>query len=325
MLDNLSKYVYEVYRSKSVSVAAKKLFISQPALSASIKKAEKELGAPIFNRKTIPFTLTAEGKVYIESIEKIMKIERETSEKIQDISEIKGGLLNIATSSYLSYFIIPKVCEMFAKKYPNVNINITTVSTQALAGKLANNTADIVFMPTENDAPGFFTVPLLEENIIVTLRKNCKGAEKLLPYALSYDDIVNRNLLVEKKIENMSIFKGIEFIYSPPNSTIFKKKKLIFGEDKSSHFIGVNAPNQRLNYNLMQAGFGAFLTTDADIATMPHTDRCMYFALKSPNAKQYYSAAYSATEDSPSYKLICEFVNTAKEFFDCDNPLLKLQ
>ena len=44
MLDTLAKYVYEVYRSKSVSAAAKKLYISQPALSSSIKKAEKELG-----------------------------------------------------------------------------------------------------------------------------------------------------------------------------------------------------------------------------------------------------------------------------------------
>lgn len=44
MLDNLSKYVYEIYRSKSVSAAAKKLYLSQPALSASLRKAEDALG-----------------------------------------------------------------------------------------------------------------------------------------------------------------------------------------------------------------------------------------------------------------------------------------
>lgn len=325
MLDNLSKYVYEVYRSKSVSDAAKKLFISQPALSASIKKAETELGAAIFNRKTIPFTLTAEGKIYIESIEKVMKLETETLEKIHDVSEIKGGVLNISTSSYLAYFVIPKVCEIFAKKYPNVNINISTASTEALAGHLANDTADIVFMPTESDAQGFFTVPLLEENIIVALRKDFKDAQSLYPYALSYDDVVNRNYPIEKKIEDMSIFHGIEFIYSPPKSRVFKKKKILFGDTYSSHFVGVSSPNQRLNYNLMLSGFGAFLTTDSAVATMPDNDECMYFVLENPDAKQHFSLAYSATEDSSSHKLICEFVNTAKEFFDCENPLLKLK
>ena len=40
MLDNNSRYVYEVYKLKSVSLAAKKLYISQPALSSAIKKAE---------------------------------------------------------------------------------------------------------------------------------------------------------------------------------------------------------------------------------------------------------------------------------------------
>lgn len=325
MLDNLSKYVYEVYRSKSVSAAAKKLFISQPALSASIKKAEAELGATIFNRKTIPFTLTAEGKIYIESIEKIMKIETETLEKIHDVSEIKGGILNIVTSSYLAYFVIPKVCEIFAKKYPNVNINISTASTEALAGQLANDTADIIFMPTENDAPGFFTVPLMEENIIVALRRDYKCADNLYPYALSYDDVVSRNYSSEKKIEDMSIFHSIEFIYSPPKSRVFKKKKMLFGDTDSAHLVGVSSPNQRLNYNLMLSGFGAFLTTDSAVAIMSDNDKCMYFVLENPNAKQHFSLAYSATEYSPSYKLICEFVNTVKEFFDCDNPLLKLK
>ena len=53
---NEMKYVYEVYKEKSFSKAAKKLFISQPALSNMVRKAEKEMGAPIFDRSTIPLT-----------------------------------------------------------------------------------------------------------------------------------------------------------------------------------------------------------------------------------------------------------------------------
>ena len=74
MLDSTARYVYEVYWLKSVSNAANSLFISQPAISAAIRKAEKDFGAPIFNRKTLPFTLTEEGKIYIAALEKMLAL-----------------------------------------------------------------------------------------------------------------------------------------------------------------------------------------------------------------------------------------------------------
>ena len=55
-------YVYEVYCEKSFSKAAEKLFVSQPALSASIKKTEKKIGLPLFDRSTSPIQLTPAGK-----------------------------------------------------------------------------------------------------------------------------------------------------------------------------------------------------------------------------------------------------------------------
>lgn len=324
MLDNLSKYVYEVYRCKSVSAAAKKLYLSQPALSTAIKKAEDELGAAIFNRKTIPFTLTAEGKIYIETIEKILLLEQQAHDRIQDMQEIKGGLLTIATSTHLSYYVIPKICELFCKQYPHVDIRITTTQTTELSDMLSKGTADLAFTPAEDNTPGFTTIPLIEENLVVAARRDYPGIQHLLSYSLTYNDIVERNISAEKQINEMSVFYGIDFIYAPPDSNNFKKRKLIFGDAASTPYINVSQPNQRLNYNLMTSGFGAFLTTDADIATMPPNENCIYFALQSPDAKQSFSVAHGKHSDSPKLRLINEFIHTAKEFFNCENPLKKL-
>ena len=84
MLGTTAKYIYTVYRLKSFSLASQELFISQPALSRAIKKAEVVFGAPIFNRKTLPISLTPEGEVYIEAIEKMLQIERSASERVYD-------------------------------------------------------------------------------------------------------------------------------------------------------------------------------------------------------------------------------------------------
>ena len=80
MLGTTAKYVYTVYRLKSFSLASQELFISQPALSRAIKKAEAVFGAPIFNRNTLPISLTPEGEVYIDAIEKMFQLERSATE-----------------------------------------------------------------------------------------------------------------------------------------------------------------------------------------------------------------------------------------------------
>ena len=324
MIDATSKYVYEVYRCKSVSVAAEKLYLSQPALSASIKRAETELGAKIFNRKTLPFNLTTEGKIFISAIEKIIQIEKDTYARIQDIQENKGGIINIATSTNLSYYIIPKICEQYRLAFPNIEINIIHSKTSELSDLLTNSTADLVFIPTEGNAPGFTIIPLLKENLIIAVSKNFTQTKHLHKYGLSYYDILNKNIPEEKKITDMSVFHGIDFIYSSPDSNIYKKRKLIFGETDSSSYINTSSQNQKLDYNLMRTGFGALLTTDADIVTTPPDDSCIYFALKNPIAQQNFCIAHAKVPDSPTYKIVNEFVKIAKDFFDCENPLKKI-
>ena len=65
------KYVYEVYKERSFTKAAQNLYISQPSLSARIKKIEEIIGEPLFDRSTTPLQLTEVGKVYIEAAEAV--------------------------------------------------------------------------------------------------------------------------------------------------------------------------------------------------------------------------------------------------------------
>ena len=62
---NQLKYVLEVASSNSMREAATKLFITQPALSASIRELEEELGILIFNRTNKGISLTPEGREFI--------------------------------------------------------------------------------------------------------------------------------------------------------------------------------------------------------------------------------------------------------------------
>ena len=80
------EYVYAVYKEMSFSRAAEKLFISQPALSAMVKKVEKRIGSPIFDRSCSPIRLTNCGKEYISCIEQIMDVEYQFSQYLNQTS-----------------------------------------------------------------------------------------------------------------------------------------------------------------------------------------------------------------------------------------------
>ena len=320
MLDNLAKYVYEVWRCRSVSVAAKKLFISQPALSASIKRAEQELGAPIFNRDTLPFSLTPEGRLYIEAVEKIMRIEEETRGSVMDISAMKSGRLTVGTATHISSYAIPKICEKFREKYPKIDINIVWSDTESLPELLEKRTVDLIF--TSNDTAGhnFVTEPLFEERCIIAIKSDYEGIDHLRPYAISYDETVSRSYPSEKAITDLSLFSGIEFIYAPPNSNLYKKRKMFFGESGLSRHVTSNTGRYQLNYNLMLSGFGALFTTDTALATTPPAENCLYFALNSSEATQNFSIVHASTPDSPSRRLIDGLVEVSKRLFKNKKP-----
>ena len=87
------EYIYTVYQEKSFSKAARKLFISQPSLSATVKRVEEHIGYPIFDRSTKPLTLTEFGKRYISSVEQIISVEHEFSSFMNDWGGLKTGKL----------------------------------------------------------------------------------------------------------------------------------------------------------------------------------------------------------------------------------------
>ncbi len=102
-------YVLEVYKEQSFSAAAKNLYISQPSLSASIKRIEDKAGAPIFNRATTPITLTEIGEQYVQCAHEMDKIEAGFQSFVHDRLQLIKGEVKIGGSSLFSSYILPPV------------------------------------------------------------------------------------------------------------------------------------------------------------------------------------------------------------------------
>ena len=126
------KYIYEVYQEKSFSQAAKNLFISQPALSSSIRKAERGIGFEIFDRNTLPIRLTEAGKLYIEAVEKIMAVERELECRLSEMASLNSGRVVVAGANFFSACMLPPVIHTFVSRYPGVDLEVVESDSMAL-------------------------------------------------------------------------------------------------------------------------------------------------------------------------------------------------
>lgn len=124
------EYVYEVYLEKSFSKAAEKLFISQPSLSANVKRVEHHIGYPIFEPgSTKPLSLTECGVQYIKAVEKIKSIQNEFEGFANDWGDLKKGTLTLGGSNLFSSWILPPLIADFARRYPLIQISLIEETT----------------------------------------------------------------------------------------------------------------------------------------------------------------------------------------------------
>ena len=121
----LYKVFYYVATSLSFSEASKQLYISQSAVSQSIKTLEKKLNQPLFIRSTKKVQLTPAGKILLKHIEPAMNLIRRGENQLLDTNTLGLGQLHIGASDTICrYFLVPYLKE-FHKQFPNVPIKVT--------------------------------------------------------------------------------------------------------------------------------------------------------------------------------------------------------
>lgn len=314
-METTAKYAYEVYKQGSFTKAAKALYVSQPSLSAAISRLEAELGFLIFDRSTIPCSLTAEGRIYIESLEEIAESESNMLKRIKALSDIDHSKLAIGGSSYSSYLILSQICSEFHKKHPNVNVTLeigNIGSLHVLSEKLDNKEIDIV-IAYKIDRKKYVAEILLEERMVIAMHKNMPGAEKLRHLALTREEILRGDYSPDRELEDMSIFGDIEFLEFPRPSDTQERMNKLFGSYKPSHYHIQNARHSEMHYNLMCAGIGAVLTHSSAIAQKPYDENILFFVPKGElSYRKIYIAYHTSSQNNP---LIKEFIQIAKSIY----------
>ncbi len=314
-METIAKYAYQVYKKGSFTKAAKDLYISQPSLSAAISRLEAELGFRIFDRSTIPCSLTAEGRIYMESIEEIIESENNMQKRIKELSDVDHGSIAVGGSSLASYLILSEICSEFYKKHPQIKVTLdigNVGNSGVLWEKLDSKEIDILVTYANHDTKHMIE-PIFEERLVIAMHRSMRGADKLAPLALTREEILNKSYSPEREIEDMSIFSDIEFLGFARKSDTEQRMAKMLGNYKSSRYKIQNARHSEMHYNLMCAGIGAVLTTSLAIAQKPDNEDILFFMPKSEESYRNIFLAYHFS--AQSNPLIQSFIHVAKNFY----------
>ena len=281
------KYVYEVYKERSFTKAAQNLYISQPSLSARIKKIEEIIGEPLFDRSTTPLQLTEVGKVYIEAAEEITQIEQRVENYINDLAGLKTGNLAVGASTLFAAYVVPSLITQFNQKFPDVHIQLIEGNTAELEEMLGSNALDFVIDNYHYDSILYNKELYCEENILLAVPKHFAVNEELEMYQLSYKNIKNKNYLSRKyPAVPLGRFADLPFIMlTQGNDTRTRGDRLCRNVGFKPNIV-LEFNQQSTAYMASSTQLGATFISDILVSQLPTFENLVYYKLDGEEAKR---------------------------------------
>ena len=107
-----------IAQAGSVSKAAQGLYLSQPAVSRSLKRLEEDLGAQLFDREAVPLRLTQAGERYLRYVRENQERERRLRQDLAQLEREPSGTVRVGLNFWRSSLVLPRVLPAFQRRYP---------------------------------------------------------------------------------------------------------------------------------------------------------------------------------------------------------------
>lgn len=143
---DLYKIYCAVVRTGNMSAAAKELYISQPAVSMSIKQLEERMGSTLLVRTAKGVRTTPEGDILYEYLEQALGLIKTAEKKYFEMVNMENGEIKIgASDTVIAHFLMPYL-EKYHTLYPDINIKVTNKTTYETLKLLKNGSVDLCFI-----------------------------------------------------------------------------------------------------------------------------------------------------------------------------------
>jgi DNA-binding transcriptional LysR family regulator len=166
---NQLRVFYEAARSGSFTGAGKRLFITQPAVTAQVKVLEEHCSLKLFRKKGRRVFLTDEGRTLFEYARKIFEYEQEVEQAIEDMKELKRGILRIGTTKTYARYFMPMFISGFHEAYPGIRIYLDEGSSTSMVQSLLEMKNELAVIAQVEDRPEVRFIPFSREELMLIM------------------------------------------------------------------------------------------------------------------------------------------------------------
>ena len=211
------QYILKVAECQNITRAAEQLFVSQPALSHFISKAEEELGAKIFNRGTTPLTLTQAGEKYVKIARMILGLQESLKQEIENLKDCRSGEITLGLSDMRATVLLPFVLPEFRRLYPNVAIRTVESSSKEVENNVRNGVVEIGIIPLYDYGQDLSASVLYDEELLLVSASEVPSHHGATRNWVSLGDMTGKDFIllhrpnrIRRAVDAMFIEHGVK-------------------------------------------------------------------------------------------------------------------
>ena len=169
---NQLRVFYYAAKNLNYTAAASELFISQPAVTAQVKSFEEFCNLKLFKKRGRRVYLTDEGKSLYAHAAKIFQFEKEIENVIDDMRELKRGVLSLGTTKAYARYFMPLMITTFHRNFPKIKIQLNEGSSLDMIHSLLDFKIEVAVIARAEDNPEVNFSPFSQEEMAVIVSRN---------------------------------------------------------------------------------------------------------------------------------------------------------
>jgi LysR family transcriptional regulator, hydrogen peroxide-inducible genes activator len=187
------RYLVAVADARHFGRAAEKCFVSQPTLSAQLKKLEDYLGVQLIERQPKNVTLTEAGEQIVARARRMLEASEEVVTLARAHRDPLAGRLRLALLPTIGPYLLPRVSQPIRKSLPRLELRLYEYQTEQMLAKLETGEIDLGILALPVDAEGFETQELYTEAFTVAVPDQHRLAKR---DSVRVDDLNGETLLL---------------------------------------------------------------------------------------------------------------------------------
>lgn len=301
------QYLLDIIRWGSLTNAAKKLGISQPALSLALTNLEKKIGVTLVDRKNKPVCLTEEGCIYVDYLLKKEELTKQMKKEISDVGVFKKTVLTIGGATVYIESLVTNVIPLLLEKYPECQINMRIESLDELIQNALKGNIDCFVCTDENNIPDDFTLlPIRKERLYLCVPSNYKLNEVLREKQVGIGEI--------KQIADYKIFENENFINLPATFPLQKRMNSFYEENKMKISSSITVNQVSTAVALAEKGLGIVVASEEALMSRRFGNQvCLYSLPDEVSGRNIYLAYDSKKYISKACKLFIKLITKGNE------------